>query len=1388
MRTVALMLGVLLLVPPPLQMAAAGRCDAGNEPVVDPPAPGWWSDWFRDADENGIDDLLDRLDAGAVANVFVDYDHRPGRDDAEAAGAFGSGLHDARFIDTLALYDVPARFFDDLAALPGVVMVELQPEYRKLLDVSVPSLRVRPSATYRNDVWGMLGVRGNGTTVAIIDTGVDNRLHESLDDLDDDPSTTDPKFVAGYDCSGTIWFTGDPVDNDGHGTHVAGIAVGTGGPQRTYAGVAPGARLVDIKVMNFWGSAPAGKVMEGVRWAMEHRTEFNISVISLSLGTSTSSDGNDAVSQLVNQAVRAGMVAVIAAGNDGPHNSGLGAPAAADDAITVGATDDAGTVDRKDDYLAHYSSRGPRRSDLDLDSTDELKPELSAPGSNIMSALAGSSGSYISLSGTSMACPHVSGLCALMLEANGDLAPARMRRILEETAESRGTPYNSSLAPKYNTGFGFGIADGFGAVRRALDSRSGGWQAPPTATGGSPVSVALSMNWTRTEFTTDPDALFFNVTAPAGWGMPYSVVASGGDVASSAQVLPVDASGSDWSVRGWLNYTGVPQSPANLTPSLSFVSVAPAVGQPTPFRFTGSFLANNLAWNASDLTVLAVPGGQVRADLSIAPGDIAFDPADPSAGDPVRVDVRVRNGGTVGASSEVALYDGPPGAKTYIGRFGVSVQASGEGSGSLVWTSSAGRHTLTAVADPDGTIPETDETNNAACATLEVLGFNRPPAASLAASPTSVRTGETVTLDGSGSTDADGTVNYYSFDFGDGTSTGWTTRPTATHSYLRGGDFRARLTVQDNGAAEGTAVSEVSVVQAGELTLLFYLEREGRLTILSPQAPEPASEPLPAGTGFTPVGTWRAAALGRNVTVGGNCDLRLQVGNPGTSPVSGLSLELTVLSGQEAINRTVTAPAGVPAGGNITVAASLQLPATAVPADPGPGLRVAARAEGGGLRLFFGGSAFRSTVRLTLVDPPELPPEVSAGPDIECRSGGPARLDGRGLDPEGTPLVFEWDFEGDGRFDTSGTTGTADHVYPATGTFGAVIRARDGAGLTGQDTATVTVREKNRPPVVQGGTPEGPVRMEEGDVQLFRVAALDPDGDALSYGWQLDDTPLPGADGPDLLFRAAAGNIGRHGLRVSVSDGSASATYSWTVQVVGGNHPPTIASREPDRDAVSLREEEYLRFSVAAFDPDGDRLSTEWTLDGERAGAGTDFLYAPDSSSAGTHSLRATVSDGRANASVGWSIRVDDLNRAPRVNLLTPADGQMVAFGSEVLFECRASDADGDGLSFNWSTDLEGSIGTSESFVRVLGPGTHRVRLEVSDGKERTVVELTLTVRQRPAGEGRAPGFGAGAWVAAAVAALVLLGRRGRGRGSGERAAGSSGAAGSGQQGGSGQW
>ena len=188
-------------------------------------------------------------------------------------------------------------------------------------------------------------------------------------------------------------------------------------------------------------------------------------------------------SRILNEAMELGVVVSVAAGNDGPDNDGLSGMGSSSLSITVGATDDQNTVDRSDDTVAGYSSRGQRRDNGDGNPLNELKPEVSAPGSNIVQAegcvtssgcvnlLGGSAedNGYTGRgSGTSYATPSVSGILAMMIEANPDLTTAEMKEILKLTAERRGEASAPDVDPFWNRDFGWGMVDAYEAVKLAM--------------------------------------------------------------------------------------------------------------------------------------------------------------------------------------------------------------------------------------------------------------------------------------------------------------------------------------------------------------------------------------------------------------------------------------------------------------------------------------------------------------------------------------------------------------------------------------------------------------------------------------------------------------------------------------------------------------------------------------------------------------------------------------------------------------------------------------------------------------------------------------------------------------------------------------------------------
>ena len=190
-------------------------------------------------------------------------------------------------------------------------------------------------------------------------------------------------------------------------------------------------------------------------------------------------NGTGAEARLVNNATyNAGIACIIAAGNDGKQR--IASPGSADGAITIGSADNADTINRTDDFMASYSNTGPRLSDNDNDDWDELKPDLVAFGSGIYSASAATGTSfpgtprpeadnaYESKDGTSMATPLVSGVVALMLQADSSLTPVEIKDILRNSSEQKGSASEPSVSNRWNSDWGFGSLDASCAVDTVL--------------------------------------------------------------------------------------------------------------------------------------------------------------------------------------------------------------------------------------------------------------------------------------------------------------------------------------------------------------------------------------------------------------------------------------------------------------------------------------------------------------------------------------------------------------------------------------------------------------------------------------------------------------------------------------------------------------------------------------------------------------------------------------------------------------------------------------------------------------------------------------------------------------------------------------------------------
>ncbi len=361
-------------------------------------------------------------------------------------------------------------------------------------DIANPASKSKQSSEYSPLTAWELGYSGKGVAICIMDTGVDDS-HPSLAG----------KWLGGVDVSKpqTLRYPRDGTfnadDTNGHGTTCAGIAMGTGAPDERYQGTAPDARLVELRIGTIFGAAPGegpspiklyDATLQGEQWALDHKDQDwapgggryrGIHVLSLSWGIDVggSSDGSDKYSGALDRLVDAGVVVVNAAGNDGPDNDGFSGLSASSNAIIVGATDDRDTIERADDIIAPYSSRGPRRDNGDDDPYNELKPDVSAPGTGITQAEFdragdGSGNGYGPRgSGTSYATPLVAGVCALLLEANSNLTPPLVREILRATSERRENASAPELDPFWNRDFGWGMVDACRACELAARTDAG---------------------------------------------------------------------------------------------------------------------------------------------------------------------------------------------------------------------------------------------------------------------------------------------------------------------------------------------------------------------------------------------------------------------------------------------------------------------------------------------------------------------------------------------------------------------------------------------------------------------------------------------------------------------------------------------------------------------------------------------------------------------------------------------------------------------------------------------------------------------------------------------------------------------------------------------------
>ncbi|TMH74078.1 MAG: hypothetical protein E6H51_09715 [Betaproteobacteria bacterium] len=358
-----------------------------------------------------------------------------------------AGFANAAGIDALSLVPTVAFVHQDATVGP-------QPSAAPPAPPAAPDQvsGVYPRVVRADKVWQQ-GITGGGVTVAILDSGVaadadlvqpDNRLLASVN-FADERLTSDP---------------------GGHGTHIAGIVAGNGTRSGgEFTGIAPQANIVDVRVLGNTGSGRISSVVRGIEWVLAHRAAHNIRVINLSFGAPANlSYRADPMSAAVEIAWRRGLVVVAASGNGGPARDTVLTPGIDPYAITVGATDDRGTLGRGDDLLAWFSAWGSPDSNA--------KPDLVAPGRRIVSlrvpgsaldtlfpervVVAQNGATYFRLTGTSMATAVVSGAAALLLAGRPNLTPDQVKALLVGTTQPYGEDSGQVLPDP--------IADGSGLL------------------------------------------------------------------------------------------------------------------------------------------------------------------------------------------------------------------------------------------------------------------------------------------------------------------------------------------------------------------------------------------------------------------------------------------------------------------------------------------------------------------------------------------------------------------------------------------------------------------------------------------------------------------------------------------------------------------------------------------------------------------------------------------------------------------------------------------------------------------------------------------------------------------------------------------------------------
>ncbi|HJC49887.1 MAG TPA: S8 family peptidase [Candidatus Anaerostipes avistercoris] len=253
------------------------------------------------------------------------------------------------------------------------------------------------SAQIHADLAHQYGFLGDGIGIAFLDTGLFPHR---------DFSPAGQRIEAFVDF---VHHKNGCYDDNGHGTHITGIACSSGKTGSYFIGIAPKAHIVSLKVLNTLGNGVPDALIRGLQWVHDHHRSYHIRIVNISIGSPYTPEDQTSrrILHYVNQLWDDGLIVCIAGGNHGPRPQSISVPGNSRKIITVGSSDDSLKIFGSRRLSSHYSGRGPTRSCV-------MKPDVVAPGTNIYSCSLHNR--YAVKSGTSMATPVVSGTMALLLE------------------------------------------------------------------------------------------------------------------------------------------------------------------------------------------------------------------------------------------------------------------------------------------------------------------------------------------------------------------------------------------------------------------------------------------------------------------------------------------------------------------------------------------------------------------------------------------------------------------------------------------------------------------------------------------------------------------------------------------------------------------------------------------------------------------------------------------------------------------------------------------------------------------------------------------------------------------------------------------------------------